>query len=75
MPKPGTPSRNVDRLSGVDSRYVAGSRGIPSTDGQLTGVALGDVNGDGWLDLAQVHVQHFRGHRVVAMHPVVLRGE
>jgi len=58
VPKPGTPSRNVVWLSGVDSRYVPGSRGIPSTDGQWTGVALGDVNGDGWLDLALSSTYH-----------------
>jgi hypothetical protein len=48
----GAPRRNVVWLSDAEGRYARGSEGLPSKEGQFRGVALGDVNGDGWLDLA-----------------------
>jgi hypothetical protein len=44
---------NAVWLSGKDGRYVRGSNGLPDDEhGQYRHVALGDVDGDGHLDLA-----------------------
>jgi hypothetical protein len=48
---PEAPRQNLVWLSDAEGRYARGSEGLPSEEGEFRGVALGDVNGDGWLDL------------------------